>query len=351
MQPLRPVTDTHKSPSAQSDCGRSVLQQTEHTGLAILQASEAKPTAPRTDAAPHHRSTALDGTHTRRLMTCRRVPHRHDVASCWASWERGGPRLRRRVDEEDQPIDSGCRTTSGPSPRRGGGRLTVPSPAVGPEHPRVGGEDLNEIEPGVTVIGTPPRQRGGRAVAVLDVIEDRNTPASAGTTRTDLRAPPLAPEHPRVGGEDGGGPFQIHAQRGTPPRRRGGPPQRGQLLRLHRNTPASAGRTVRGAVTAMMFSEHPRVGGEDFRISLGDQWADGTPPRRRGGRHPLASESGSSRNTPASAGRTPSRPARPWRAPERPRVGGEDAAPGLRASRMFGTPPRRRGGRGQWGSR
>src|SRR5690606_17472538 len=110
---------------------------------------------------------------------------------------------------------------------------------------------------------------------------------------------------------------------GTPPRRRGG---RGDLSgerRRLRNTPASAGRTPASSRSRPRTTEHPRAGGEDC------DWAEvaavdrGTPPRRRGGRGQGRVAADGPRNTPASAGRTATWERPRSRSSEHPRVGGE----------------------------
>src|SRR5690606_32213028 len=132
----------------------------------------------------------------------------------------------------------------------------------------------------------------------------RNTPASAGRTRWCAAVRCGAAEHPRVGGEDGMSDYPEIAARGTPPRRRGGRLEPCRLRVVQRNTPASAGRTTAPPPRTSPTAEHPRVGGEDCdwaEVSAVDR---GTPPRRRGGRGQGRVAADGPRNTPASAGRT-----------------------------------------------
>ena len=169
----------------------------------------------------------------------------------------------------------------------------------------------------------------------------RNTPASAGRTTSSLIPSRSAAEHPRVGREDfrypGGtirragaprvrrgrriGRRDPEAGRNTPalagrtrpapegvPRSVGAPPRRrGERTRHHkgarpgRSTPASAGRTAARTAPRSPASEHPRVGGEDDPIHGSDPLAGGTPPRRRGGRGEDRDGAGGVRNTPASS--------------------------------------------------
>ncbi len=221
----------------------------------------------------------------------------------------------------------------------------APCPA---EHPRVGGEDRWSRSRGFLPFGTPPRRRGGRTGLVLAVLERRNTPASAGRTGSRGGWRPGRAEHPRVGGEDAGGLAPGRGVSGTPPRRRGGRASKNHTAGHHRNTPASAGRTCSPAASRPCSAEHPRVGGEDICAIRSASSSSGTPPRRRGGRPRGSVDVGHGRNTPASAGRTAKWTAKnpPWK--EHPRVGGEDEGTYRRALIAEGTPPRRRGGRIRW---
>ncbi len=212
-----------------------------------------------------------------------------------------------------------------------------------PEHPRVGGEDNESDVKPIRIAGTPPRRRGGQDERGGDQEERRNTPASAGRTGRPRSRTGCRPEHPRVGGEDRCTPYATRRATGTPPRRRGGRGRPRVPDHPGRKTPASAGRTPRPARAGRRRTEHPRVGGEDSGIAAAEAGTGGTPPRRRGGRGNPPGPLPTTRNTPASAGRTP--PSWRWRAPrsEHPRVGGEDARPRLTRLRSSGTPPRRRG--------
>ncbi len=90
---------------------------------------------------------------------------------------------------------------------------------------------------------TPARRRGGRVGGDGAEPDRRHTPASAGMTDDPARRWRRRAEHPRVGGEDADDAEPGETVTGTPPRRRGGPPPPGQVEVRERNTPASAGRT------------------------------------------------------------------------------------------------------------
>src|SRR5690606_41914608 len=110
------------------------------------------------------------------------------------------------------------------------------------DHPRVGGEDHRVCRATSYDTGTPPRRRGGPRRPGLIGAVGRNTPASAGRTNSATSRPPSWEEHPRVGGEDGGGHHRVGQDGGTPPRRRGGPATDRSRTPDVPNTPGSAGR-------------------------------------------------------------------------------------------------------------
>ncbi len=235
------------------------------------------------------------------------------------------PTEHPRVGGEDLGPGGLPHRSAGTPPRRRGGLQTLRPPAHGyrntpasagrtppwsgscssrTEHPRVGGEDEAADFNSFSLSGTPPRRRGGRDGVDVPALVGRNTPASAGRTRSSPSWAPTSAEHPRVGGEDALEAAQKRKKVGTPPRRRGGPPRRTPQTRPRRNTPASAGRTTSASARPRVVSEHPRVGGEDLLLRFDDLLAAGTPPRRRGGRRRHHHHRHRHRNTPASAGRT-----------------------------------------------
>ncbi len=176
----------------------------------------------------------------------------------------------------------------------------------GPEHHRVGGEDPSTPSHPAYSGGTPPRRRGGRGHRQRGRPQHRNTPASAGKTTLPGSATTSRAEHPRVGGEEIPPSTANGSASGTPPRQRGGLHPNVQVRPLHRNTPASAGRTSTRTHATATWSEHPRVGGEDPALHPRDSKGRGTPPRWRGGHRHDRGAARPDRNTPASAGRTSS---------------------------------------------
>ena len=193
--------------------------------------------------------------------------------------------------------------------------------------------------------GAPPRARGGRSANLLDEIDDRSTPASAGRTRTADAGAFDVEEHPRERGEDLPSTDLAGASVGAPPRARGGPSSLSRSAGRQRSTPASAGRTPDTRCRTGRLGEHPRERGEDARNPAADGLSSGAPLRARGGRGLDVRDTVDDRSTPASAGRTykPSpRHAPTW---EHPRERGEDMESETAAIGHRGAPPRARGGR------
>lgn len=153
--------------------------------------------------------------------------------------------------------------------------------------------------------------------------------------------------------------------RGSPPRMRGGRPDRRTVRPGHRLTPAYAGRTTASLAQRPWSWAHPRVCGEDGEVHAAALAALGSPPRMRGGLGDLADRRRSERLTPAHAGRTGDRIARTtgsrahpracgeappgrlptWGSRAHPRARGEDGLDWLDPVNVGGSPPRTRGGR------
>ncbi len=215
-------------------------------------------------------------------------------------------------------------------------RSSPPDPRT--EHPRFGGEDVPTCVLVPPTRGRPPRRRGGQRRRVRGGDLDRNTPASAGRTCGARNAATTGAEHPRVGGEDEQSCTPEAALDGTPPRRWGERRAGRRGRQQDRSTPASAGRTYGAGTRSPRRSEHPRVGGDELGIEPSSPPASGTPPRRRGGRGQGGRDPCSQRNTPASAGRTGSTARASPGSTEHPRVGGEDLVMKNLGTPVVGTP-------------
>ena len=210
--------------------------------------------------------------------------------------------------------------------------------------PRVrGGRMVNNKLP-YTGKGSPPRVRGGRLQTARARGCRRFTPAGAGRTGVIHSVGSSSAVHPRGCGEDVNKKWAQRRKVGSPPRVRGGRVRDLGGGRLLRFTPAGAGRTLWRWVRSSRATVHPRGCGEDKKGSRSPSRVRGSPPRVRGGRGGPRSRSAENRFTPAGAGRTPD-----WESvyeflPVHPRGCGEDARVTEGAGVEAGSPPRVRGG-------
>ena len=191
--------------------------------------------------------------------------------------------------------------------------------------------------------GSPPRGRGkatfsGRCGPGVGI-----TPAWAGKRRGVFSTPRTAGDHPRVGGEKGGGFVCYRCHWGSPPRGRGkGPLYRPRLFQLG-ITPAWAGKRASVMSYTHYTEDHPRVGGEKFDTPAVSLHRVGSPPRGRGKAACGALAGGVQRITPAWAGKRSWRALSRMRRGDHPRMGGEKQrlySPGLCPE---GSPPHGRG--------
>ena len=204
---------------------------------------------------------------------------------------------------------------TGPCRRSGG-----PTPA----HPRVGGENRRFRRSYVMGFGSSPRGRGKHELLQGLRVRLRLIPAWAGKTLATRRAGTSTTAHPRVGGENEEQLFDYLDTTGSSPRGRG---KRGGDDRVHcsvRLIPAWAGKTGVVVVHESSPPAHPRVGGENVSVTLPAMSVAGSSPRGRGklgdGGCPIETD----RLIPAWAGKT-LRPCRTLRlARAHPRVGGEN---------------------------
>ena len=111
------------------------------------------------------------------------------------------------------------------------------------KHPRVCGEDLIDHTPILRTCETPPRMRGRLAPVELYGMYPRNTPAYAGKTRPQTIFTWFMWKHPRVCGEDLNEKSRHYAGLETPPRMRGRPLGNLAWVEPKGNTPAYAGKT------------------------------------------------------------------------------------------------------------
>ena len=213
----------------------------------------------------------------------------------------------------------------------------------GPTHPRVCGEHMCLVPHGLRTTDSPPRVRGAPEVLLLAGVGRRLTPACAGSTCRYRSGTRLWSTHPRVCGEHAGsgGSWQVHTD--SPPRVRGAPFSLFVACCRHRLTPACAGSTGARQDRLPRLSTHPRVCGE-HRVSCRPPGSDSdSPPRVRGARCGTAARRHKCRLTPACAGSTSE--ALPVILDEatHPRVCGEHTHGTRSSSPAADSPPRVRG--------
>ena len=111
----------------------------------------------------------------------------------------------------------------------------------------------------------------------------------------------------------------------------------------HRITPAYAGKSFNGRVSAHRDWDHPRVCGEKLAAFSAALQRTGSPPRMRGKAHLPSFCANSLRITPAYAGKSIPFFLPNSRYQDHPRVCGEKLRSSERPTRAMGSPPRMRG--------
>jgi len=172
------------------------------------------------------------------------------------------------------------------------------------KHPRECGEYLVYKITGDNTEETPPRVRGIPTPIIYSINFDRNTPASAGNTLSCNATAYNVEKHPRECGEYFPLLSMLVVMLETPPRVRGIHLASASDAYKTRNTPASAGNTIRLKIGKDGDEKHPRECGEYLcTLKLLTDWVE-TPPRVRGILISSSNCTVSTGNTPASAGNT-----------------------------------------------
>ena len=166
--------------------------------------------------------------------------------------------------------------------------------------------------------------RGKLKTVVPEGTGNRNIPAYAGKTRLQKILGGSNQEHPRVCGENHRVKLAREVAEGTSPRMRGKRLPQWPCGEHHRNIPVYAGKTAVKYQCSNATEEHPRVCGENTPTHTKRLQHLGTSPRMRG-KPPLHQQKrGRRRNIPAYAGKTVISPAPISSAKEHPRVCGEN---------------------------
>ncbi len=129
-------------------------------------------------------------------------------------------------------------------------------------HPRGCGEHIFPAFQRRLCVGSSPRVRGTRSLALGDFAAIRLIPAGAGNTRLSAIAVGVKAAHPRGCGEHNGGTGVTSTSNGSSPRVRGTPSRHHPLGARYRLIPAGAGNTVGTHVDCQTTAAHPRGCGE-----------------------------------------------------------------------------------------
>ncbi len=111
------------------------------------------------------------------------------------------------------------------------------------DHPRVCGEKPCVARALSAAVGSPPRVRGKAFALNVCINSPGITPACAGKSMAQSWRLIAKWDHPRVCGEKKTFPTEVFTLLGSPPRVRGKVPVRNMNLKVHRITPACAGKS------------------------------------------------------------------------------------------------------------
>ena len=212
-----------------------------------------------------------------------------------------------------------------------------------PDHPRAGGEHHGSHTVFKEFIGSSPRRRGTRLQSGILLLPGRIIPAQAGNTACQSAGNRPGTDHPRAGGEHMVGANGRSENVGSSPRRRGTRYHPVARHRRRRIIPAQAGNTAHAPDRTGSKSDHPRAGGEHYRLSTLADSIYGSSPRRRGTRLNPLRQIARIRIIPAQAGNTSPAATYEERTPDHPRAGGEHTVVSSALDMWAGSSPRRRG--------
>ena len=164
------------------------------------------------------------------------------------------------------------------------------------------GEQSDGFSSSAGTRGSPPRVRGTVPAQTVPSHPQWITPACAGN-RPDRRGNCICPkDHPRVCGEQIGGRILGAGLKGSPPRVRGTAFFHRVLFSLCGITPACAGNSSPPSIGSSGGWDHPRVCGEQDKLTASIEAKLGSPPRVRGTGLWKKRKAPCSRITPACAG-------------------------------------------------
>ena len=126
---------------------------------------------------------------------------------------------------------------------RGKADITIPADAPVQDHPRLCGEKVTDEGNIVTGEGSPPPMRGKARKSAAAALSGRITPAYAGKRYTPWHLWNRYKDHPRLCGEKQAVIVRERFTRGSPPPMRGKAQNGSKRRRVHRITPAYAGKS------------------------------------------------------------------------------------------------------------
>ena len=153
-------------------------------------------------------------------------------------------------------------------------------------HPRVGGENRRKRITTWMHWGSSPRGRGKRGYRRVGRDPEGLIPAWAGKTWSPHTTPEPRWAHPRVGGENLLVARSLLSGMGSSPRGRGKRLNRCFAQLVHGLIPAWAGKTPQRLDHVLPEGAHPRVGGENVTEALDLAGERGSSPRGRGKHRP-----------------------------------------------------------------
>ena len=150
------------------------------------------------------------------------------------------------------------------------------------DHPRVCGEKNQSVLLPPSLLGSPPRVRG-KAPGQRDPCQCPGiTPACAGKRSKSNSERLMIRDHPRVCGEKEKLRQRNTQVRGSPPRVRGKVEDEIINIQDERITPAHAGKRASASPAPSVPWDHPRACGEKDCWDLALSVVEGSPPRMRG---------------------------------------------------------------------
>ena len=229
-------------------------------------------------------------------------------------------------------------------PARAGNALPASAPsAPQPDHPRTGGERANDQIELAGITGSSPHGRGTRHHLHRGWPGIRIIPARAGNAVNKPLTNISVADHPRTGGERSAKAPSRRPSSGSSPHGRGTRAGAEERRHIPRIIPARAGNAHVFVIFPIIYTDHPRTGGERELKPLMERFNAGSSPHGRGTLVRLDHGQVPRRIIPARAGNAPPAPSANCRPPDHPRTGGERASPDARRSLRNGSSPHGRG--------